>query len=169
MQNFDSLIADASANHIENIENILKGKVWNKVIRAHKLTLEALWTILWPKFVLWAQENEKELGSKLKETAGSVIEGFSKDDDDHIESGLALFIEEIAPLSTLLDEFDVHYKEQTTFILPQFFCDLPVLFRDGDWTLYLSSFAEMLPWFALFDHVHYTRWGVIFLADMKML
>ena len=27
----------------------------------------------------------------------------------------------------------------------------------------------MPPYFATFDHSNYTRWGVIFLADMKML
>ena len=27
----------------------------------------------------------------------------------------------------------------------------------------------MLPYFAACDHSNYTRWGVIFLADMKML
>ena len=27
----------------------------------------------------------------------------------------------------------------------------------------------MLPYFAAFDHSNYIRWGVIFLADMKML
>ena len=41
--------------------------------------------------------------------------------------------------------------------------------REGKWDLYLSSFSEMLPYFAAFDHSNYTRWGVIFLADMKML
>ena len=41
--------------------------------------------------------------------------------------------------------------------------------REGDWDLFLSSFAEMLPWFAAFDHVNYFRWGTVFLADMNML
>ena len=41
--------------------------------------------------------------------------------------------------------------------------------REGDWELYLSSFSEMLPWFAAFDHVNYTRWGIVFLADMTRL
>lgn len=27
--------------------NILRGKLWNRVIRAHKLTYEALWRVLW--------------------------------------------------------------------------------------------------------------------------
>jgi len=35
--------------------------------------------------------------------------------------------------------------------------------------LYLSSFAEMMPWFARYDHTHYTRWGAVFLADMHQL
>ena len=40
----------------------------------------------------------------------------------------------------------------------------------SEWDLYLSSFSEMLPYFAAFDHSNYTRWGlIIFLADMKML
>ena len=39
----------------------------------------------------------------------------------------------------------------------------------GDWELYLSSFAEMLPWFAAYDHVNYTRWGVVYLAEMRLL
>ena len=41
--------------------------------------------------------------------------------------------------------------------------------REGNWELYLSSFSEMLPWFVTFDHVNYTRRGVVFLADMKLL
>ena len=40
--------------------------------------------------------------------------------------------------------------------------------RDGNWGLYLSSFSEMLPWFALYGHTH-TRRGTIFLADMREL
>ena len=40
---------------------------------------------------------------------------------------------------------------------------------DGDWKLFLTSFAEMLPWFAAFDHYYYTRWGAVFLADMNLL
>ena len=27
----------------------------------------------------------------------------------------------------------------------------------------------MLPWFAIYDHTHYTRWGTIFLADAAQL
>jgi len=40
---------------------------------------------------------------------------------------------------------------------------------EREWDQYLSSFSEMRPWFAAFDHVKYTRWGIVFLADMKLL
>ena len=38
-------------------ENIMKGKMWNRVFRAHKLTLAALWTVLWPKILTWMEDN----------------------------------------------------------------------------------------------------------------
>ena len=42
--------------------------------------------------------------------------------------------------------------------------------KGSEWDVYLSSFSEMLPYFAVFEHSNYTRWGLImFLADMKML
>ena len=33
----------------------------------------------------------------------------------------------------------------------------------------LSSFAAMLPWFAIYDHVNYTSQGSVYLTDMHRL
>ena len=41
--------------------------------------------------------------------------------------------------------------------------------RCGDWKLYMSAFKRMMPWFAAYDHTHYTRWGGVFIADMEHL
>ena len=41
--------------------------------------------------------------------------------------------------------------------------------RCGDWKLYMSAFKSMMPWFAAYDHTHYTRWGAVFIADMEHL
>lgn len=40
--------------------------------------------------------------------------------------------------------------------------------RDGDWLLHLDSFAAMLPWLTIYDHVNYARWGHVYLADMRL-
>ena len=41
--------------------------------------------------------------------------------------------------------------------------------RDGNWTLHLAAFAAMLPWLTIYDHTNYARWGLVYLADMKLL
>ncbi len=41
--------------------------------------------------------------------------------------------------------------------------------REGNWLLHLSTFASMLPWFAIYDHINYTRWGSVYLAYMHQL
>ena len=41
--------------------------------------------------------------------------------------------------------------------------------REGNWQLHLSSFTDMLPWFAAYNHNNYTRWGAVYLADMQLL
>ena len=41
--------------------------------------------------------------------------------------------------------------------------------RDGDWLLHHDSFAAMLPWLTIYDHVNYARWGPVYLADMTGL
>ena len=41
--------------------------------------------------------------------------------------------------------------------------------RTGSWMMHLSAFKAMLPWFALYNHTNYTRWGAVYLADCKQL
>ncbi len=74
-------------------DNILKGKIWNRVIRAHKLTLEALWRILWPLFTTWAEQNDKVVDGRLIQLAREMADGFNSEDNDAIESSLSEFLE----------------------------------------------------------------------------
>ena len=39
---------------------VLSGKAYNKAMRAHKLTLQALWRILVPTFLLFVAESDKD-------------------------------------------------------------------------------------------------------------
>ncbi len=41
--------------------------------------------------------------------------------------------------------------------------------RVGDWVLHLQSFTDMLAYMAGYDHVNYTRSGIIYLIDMMQL
>ena len=52
--------------------NIVKGKLCNPVVRAHKLRYEAILRVLWPMFLTWAQENGRGKGNaeETKELKG---------------------------------------------------------------------------------------------------
>ena len=41
--------------------------------------------------------------------------------------------------------------------------------RTGNWEMHLSAFKQMLPWFGLYDHVNYLRWGTVYVADASQL
>ncbi len=40
---------------------------------------------------------------------------------------------------------------------------------EGVWELHLSSFAKMLPLFAINDHTNYAGWGLVYLTDMTIV
>ncbi|KAL8571746.1 hypothetical protein ACOMHN_060831 [Nucella lapillus] len=157
-------------------ENIMDGKGWNRAIRVHKLTVEALWSILWERFKEWATENEKTVSENLQNAAKRVTQGFANKDDNDIQSSLEDLLSSIEEVKVLFDEFESSSSENATYQYWRTYMKLVSILlrftrslRDGDWELFLSSFAEMLPWFGAFDHYHYTRWGTVFLADMNML
>ena len=154
-------------------ENILKGKLWNRVMRAHKLSYEALWRVLWPLLVLWAKDNGKD--DKLVDLSMQLASKFdqSSEMDTAAYSNL---IDEVGQVTDIVREFDATRQDDSTYCYWRQYMHLVCILlrftraiREGTWELYLSSFAEMLPWFAAFDHTNYTRWGVIFLTDMKLL
>ena len=64
-------------------ENIVKGKHWNRVARAHKLSYEALWRALWPLLLTWAHDNGEPVNeSSLEEIARRLANEFSTRSDD---------------------------------------------------------------------------------------
>lgn len=158
-------------------DNIMKGKLWNRVIRAHKLTFEALWAILWPALEQWAAETNRIIDSEIKHTATKLAKAFTNDDEkDIIEKANKELVSCLQNIPQLLTEFEEHNNEAPTFTFWRQYMELVGILlrfiratREGNWKLYLSAFAEMLPWFSLFGHTHYTRWGSVFLADMRQL
>ena len=54
----------------------MSGKAFNKAMRAHKLTLQAMWQILLPKFIRFAAESDKECHDEVSAmAAGDHPEG----------------------------------------------------------------------------------------------
>jgi len=41
--------------------------------------------------------------------------------------------------------------------------------REGIWDLYLYGFRHILPYFFRYDHLHYARWGAVYILEMNQL
>lgn len=160
--------------------NILKGKLWNRVIRAHKLSYEALWRVLWPILLSWAKDEGKDPDGKLADLPAKFASGFTATDDKSSTTvdfpAYKLAMDEMGHVVDIIHEFDKAHQSNPTFcywrqymLLVSILLRFTRAIREGDWDLYLSCIAEMLPWFAAFDHVNYTRWASVFLSDMKAL
>ena len=54
--------------------NIMQGKQWNRIKLSHKRSYEALWRILWPKFVEWAEHESTDIN--ITDTVNNGIESF---------------------------------------------------------------------------------------------
>ncbi|KAJ3597309.1 hypothetical protein NHX12_000837 [Muraenolepis orangiensis] len=82
----------------------------------------------------------------------------------------------VGEIQDLLVQFDKANEDKPTFTFWRQYMDLVSILlaftralRCGDWNLYMSAFKSMMPWFAAYDHTHYTRWGAVFIADMEQL
>jgi len=51
------------------VQLVLSGKAYNKAMRAHKLTLQALWRILVPTFLLFVAESDNDCYDDISATA----------------------------------------------------------------------------------------------------
>lgn len=79
--------------------NVMKGKVWNRVIRAHKLSYKALWRVLCPLFLAWSQENGKDLDGSLEVLGRKSAEGFSTRKNEERDAAYASLMEALYLIS----------------------------------------------------------------------
>ena len=146
---------------------ILKGKLWNRVIRAHKPSYEALWRVLWPLLTKWTKDtfdNESNIVMDLPDILTSKFTTGNHDDaslDDVIGSEL---VNEVDKAAQTIKAFDAEHHNNPTFRYWRQYMELVSMLlrftraiQEGKWNLYLSTFSEMLPYFAAFDHSNYTR------------
>ena len=145
-------------------EHALCGKNYEKSIRAHKITSQAMWQILLPQFMEYLQQNNAELKHEIEsadseEEDNELIKTLSnqkfsealakfKQDDDH------------GPTFKLWYEYLEMVKVLLMFTRAQ---------REGNWDLHICAFKQMLPYFHIYDHTNYAKWGIIYIAEMNRL
>ena len=64
----EDLLIEAGVYATGTTSILMKGKSYNKVVRAHKLCMEAFFRLMWPEFVKWYNHsNSREQGRLISE------------------------------------------------------------------------------------------------------
>ena len=142
-------------------ERVLLGKDYEKAMRAHKLTCQAMWELLAPHLIKDLDSRDKDLGQQISKSITDkdydqlfITQHFRETIISFVDSksenpNFALWWGYLEMVSTLL-----------MFTRAQ---------RDGNWDLHFSAFKKMLPFFFQYDHLNYAKWGSVYLAEMNML
>ncbi len=166
---------------------IISGTHYNRAIRAHKLTLEALERLQWDSFLEWLEKNgevnetaincikekKQNLLSLFQKGQSFLLQQRSEIRQQALELG-TLLLEKINPLFTQYKEYGRkcsalfafwnEYMEMVWLLLDFIHGD-----RDANWLLHLETFNAMLPYDRAFDHLNYFRWGAVYITDMKLM
>lgn len=142
-------------------EKVLTGKAYAKGMRAHKLSLQALWRVLMQTHLSeYLQRHDAVLQHIPTSDIHMLIEHATT---ETFQKVMADFGEE-------LTEQNVNYSYwwkymEMVFILLMF----TRAQREGNWELHMYSFKRMLPFFFQYNHTNYARWGTVYIAEMANL
>lgn len=142
---------------------VFSGKHYNRGMRSHKITVQAMWFILAPQIISHIEASDNELYDEIK-----VL--MEDEDTDGLIDAL-----QGHRFRRLLEEFIAEHREPNFKFWWQYVDMVSVLLmftrslREGIWSLYLYSFKCMLPYFMRYDHINYSRWGTIYLSEMNQL
>ena len=142
---------------VNSAEYAMDGKSYAKGIRAHKLTVQALWQILHPMLVSYLDTEDPDLSELLR----AVMNPEHYDYDALVsvlassgfQNSLAAFVDSRQASHHI--QFWWKYIEMVNILLR-----FTRAQRDGLWELHLSAFRDMLPFFHRYDHTNYARWDV---------
>ncbi|PFX14895.1 Uncharacterized protein K02A2.6 [Stylophora pistillata] len=130
---------------------LMLGKSYNKGIRAQKLSMEALFRLLWQAFLEW-----------LSKTLKRWLDGF---------------LSCVKSLTSVLEAFRSEEREKSkAFCFWEVYINMVLVLlqfikaeRTGNWKLHLTATAAMVPHFFAMDRINYARWLPVYLSVMNML
>ena len=141
---------------------VMSGKNYNKGVRAHKLVSQAIWREILPKLQEFISKEDPELAEFL------LCKNDVTDLYDILCSPRFIRLLEIHTESMAREKvnykFWTEYLHMVSLLLAQIRAQ-----REGNWYLHIQSFRRMLPYFMIYDHYHYGRWGAVYLQEMQNL
>ena len=158
---------------------LMLGKSYNRGIRAHRLTMEALFRLMWQAFLRWVVNQREEVSSHYKQALISKIQECQRcfREKEPIQQSFDALLKSMDAITSLLNAFKAEAKGRSRLFSfwEEYISMVMILLqfvkaeRTGNWSLHLASTAAMIPHFFAMDRSNYARWLPIYLADMQRL
>lgn len=145
--------------------NVMDGKAYKRAMRAHKITLQALWRMLTPLFRRSCGRSNPDLAEKISHLLplGQFKELIACFKTSEFKAALDEFVAQKS-------EENVNFKFWWSYMkMVSTLLQFTRAQREGNWELYLESLRSMLPYFFRYDHLNYAKWGSVFIAEMEQL
>ena len=158
-----------------SISKILKGKTYNRGVRAHKILFEALTRLRWDSFIDWlVLQGNVEFDTR---EINQLLFAYQNLDGEKFQQCIFRLSQLLDPV---VDQLKCYHNQQSelsaTFVYwEQYIGMVEILIcyirakREGDWNLHLESVAQVIQYFLAYDHINYARWASVYLIDMKLL
>ena len=182
-QNFglEDVLIESEVYAPGSVMALMKGKSYNRVVRAHKLAMEGLFRLMWQSFLHWLNDGGLESQEKIvdeeriTDSIKSLCLAFQN--QDHVRQSVEEATSELLILLELFEVFRQELKSRSKMFdfwngyitmvmnLVQFI----KAERTGNWSLHLAATSEMVPHFYAHSRPNYARWLPVYLADMAQL
>ena len=155
-----------------SVAKVMNGHHYNRAVRCHKLTSEALQRLRWEAFLeSLPEDNVKSVQDLIvsfcvafKETPGSFAE-IVKDNKD-----LAAILKRYKAFVEEQSAGNQNFQFWSTYIdMVQNLLHFIRASRQGNWPLHLSCIYNMLPWMFAYNRTNYSRYLPAYYIEMREL
>lgn len=177
MSGIEDLIVESGIYGSSVTTAILKGKSYNRGVRAHKIVMEAMFRLQWRSFVEWLSKQNRTHVNQQALIEEATHCQLALENARDVQDAMLKMCDALATLQAELTRFqnDAKCKSQLfTYwndyeVMVQLLLEFIKAERTGDWFLHLSTTAAMTPHFFSMDRPNYSRWLPVYLADMNQL
>mgnify|MGYP000055450759 FL=1 len=173
----EDLLIESGVYAAGSTSSLMKGKSFNRGIRAHKLLSEAMFRLIWMAFIEWYSKSGNWITDESK-IIQSITSGINVvQEKGNVPERVEQLGGELEELIKALEVFKSEARvESKMFAFWEQYCDMVNALlqqvkaeRSGNWELYLSTLAVITPDFYAFDRPNYSRWLPIYIEDMRKL
>ena len=164
----EDLLIESGVYGCHTASMLLKGKSYNRGVRAHKLVLEALLRLQWQAFGAWMEAEDVELPTVYQRQCLSLINCCQRESNDvaSLKTSFGLLCDKLPQLQQIFARFCTEASQQSKlFHFWNMYIDIVLLLlrfiraeREGSWKLHLKAVAEMVPYFFSMDRINYSRY-----------